>query len=346
MSYSVTLNGPRDAMQPAAAHAGRNPNEMVGPLMILAVPRSFSSVVAAMLGQHPQMYGLPEMELFGAETVAEWWKLCSGPAFPTRAHGTLRAIAQLFFGKQTAYTVKLAEGWLWRRSHFTTGFLLETLARRVHPAILVEKSTSNVYNAKFLQRAYRMFPQARFIHLVRHPRGHGESVMSFLKERNRLGPLPPSHWMLRLASFPPLPSEAGASASQGVADLDPQRGWYALNKNICDFLKSVPDDQKMWVRGEDLVSRPDESLQELAAWMVLRTDAEAIEEMKHPERSPYACFGPLGARFGNDRFFLKSPALRPDRAQPQSLEGSVRWREDGRGLLPEVVQLAKQFGYE
>ena len=170
--------------------------------------------------------------------------------------------------------------------------------------------------------------------------------MSFLKERNRLGPLPPSHWMLRLASFPPLPSEAGASASQGVADLDPQRGWYALNKNICDFLKSVPDDQKMWVRGEDLVSRPDESLQELAAWMVLRTDAEAIEEMKHPERSPYACFGPPGARFGNDRFFLKSPALRPDRAHPQSLEGSVRWREDGRGLLPEVVQLAKQFGYE
>ena len=75
------------------------------------------------------------------------------------------------------------------------------------------------------------------------------------------------------------------------------------------------------------------------------TKTRAIEEMKHPERSPYACFGPPGARFGNDRFFLERPALRPERAEPHTLVGPLPWREDGRELMPEVIELARQFGY-
>ena len=315
------------------------------PVFILAVPRSFSSVISAMIGQHPQMYGLPETELFGARTVAEWWELCSRPGFPTRAHGTLRAVAELCFGGQTERTVKLARGWLLRRSHFTTGFLLETLASIVSPLILVEKSPSNVYKIEFMQRAYRMFPGAKFIHLVRHPRSHGESVVKSIAERGDLGPIKPPHWLLHLASFPDA-SAATSDDPRRVPELDPQRGWYALNMNIREFLEEVPEDQKMLVRGEELLTTPDRYLPEIAAWMGLRTDTEAIEAMKHPERSPYARFGPPVARFGNDRFFLQNPALRPQQATPQRINGELSWRKDGQGLMPKVKQLAKQFGYE
>ena len=55
-------------------------------------------------------------------------------------HGALRAVAELFYGKQTEHTITLAGGWLRRRSHYTTGFLLESLAERVHPRFVVEKS--------------------------------------------------------------------------------------------------------------------------------------------------------------------------------------------------------------
>ena len=41
---------------------------MTQPLFILAPPRSFTTVTSAMIGQHPEMYGLPETNLF----VAEW----------------------------------------------------------------------------------------------------------------------------------------------------------------------------------------------------------------------------------------------------------------------------------
>ena len=297
-----------------------------------------------MLGQHPQMYGVPELELFTAETMREWWELCAGATFP-RAHGALRAVAELFFGEQTEETVKLARGWLRRRTHFTTGYFLEILAERVHPRLVVVrdktslwKSTSYVYRPRFMRRAYAMFPSAHFVHVVRHPRGYGESVMKFLHEREKEGRLAPAHSMRRIAAW--------SDATDDSAELDPQRGWFALHTNITKFLETVPPEQHTRIRCEDILSVPDAVLRAIAGWLGLRTDNAAIEEMKHPERSPFARFGPPGARFGNDRFFLKNPALRPSRAKQQSLDGPLGWRTDGRGFSPQVKRLAREFGYE
>ena len=77
----------------------------------------------------------------------------------------------------------------------------------------------------------------------------------------------------------------------------------------------MPASQTLRVRGEDLVGSPERGLREVLAWLGLRTDDEAIEEMKHPERSPYACYGPPSAHFGNERAFLQDPVLRPARAE-------------------------------
>jgi hypothetical protein len=307
------------------------------PIFVLAPPRSFSSIVSTMLGQHPQMYGLPGLELFAAETIGEWWDLCSDATFPM-AHGALRAVAQLFFGEQREESVKLARGWLRRRAHFTTGYLLEVLAERVHPRIVVDKSMSNIYQPKSLRRSAQMFPGARFIHLVRHPHGHAESVLKFLREREKEGRVSAAHWIRRLAAWPGVNNDG--------TELDPQRGWYVLHARIRKFLESVPSEQQLRIRGEDVVTDPDLHLRKIAGWLGLRTDAAAINEMKHPERSPYACFGPPGARFGNDRFFLENPALRPACAEPQSLEGPVGWLGDGRGFSSDVRRLAGEFGYE
>jgi hypothetical protein len=297
-----------------------------------------------MLGQHPGLYSIPETQLFLADTMADWWALCSRAKAPL-AHGLLRTVAQLYFGEQTEETVKLARGWLMRRSHYTTGYLLEELAIRVFPAMLVDKGSIITYRLEFLRRAYRMFPGARFLHMVRHPKGYGESVIKYYREREKSGPLPPGNWLLHLAAYPN-PLVPGNKVEPNHRDLDPQRSWYALNMNISEFLKSVPDDQKMLVRGEDLLSNTDERLQQILCWLGLRADDDAIEPMKHPERSPYAGFGPPGARFGNDRNFMSNPVLRPDRATPPSLDGPVSWYSDGRVLLPEVKQLAGQFGYQ
>lgn len=51
------------------------------------------------------MYGVPELHLFNAESMADWWKMSDNSTFP-RADGTLRTIAQLSFGAQTEETVR------------------------------------------------------------------------------------------------------------------------------------------------------------------------------------------------------------------------------------------------
>ena len=68
--------------------------------------------------------------------------------------------------------------------------------------------------------------------------------------------------------------------------------------------------------------------------------------MKHPERSPYARFGPEGARYGDDAAFLRSPSLPEPPAEPDDLNAPFSWRDDGEGFSPEVRALARAFGYE
>jgi len=311
-------------------------------VFILAPPRSFTSVTCAMLGQHPQLYGVPELRLLAAETVEEWTALCRRATYPM-ASGTLRAVGQLVFGEQTEDSVRMARRWLNRHSHWSTRRLISFLSDLVFPRILVDKSPNIVYSRRNLQRAYRMFPRAFFIHLLRHPRGHAKSIIKLTKliEERRGSPLPPHHWLMKLASFPPLPREESDEESV----LDPQRAWYQLNINIRRFLQFVPASRQVTIRGEDLLANPDPVLRHIAKCIGLDTGGSAIEAMKHPEYSLYAGFGPKGASRGNDPFFLKNPVLRPGSDKPESLEGPLSWRRDDRGFSQEVRDLAMHFGY-
>jgi len=318
--------------------AGSLPAE---PLFILAPPCTFSWTICAMLGQHPQMYGLPELHLFSTETMAGWWDLCSHENYQMD-HGLARAVADLYFGGQTDEGVARARGWLRRRAHFNTGFLLEVLAERLKPLIPVEKSPSIIYRSEFMQRAFNLFPGARFIHLVSHPAAYCEAVMAALRELSLRQPLPPTHWLVRLTTFP----RHAPGELPGDPAPDPQVGWQALHKSIAEFLDTVPAAQKRIVRGEDLLLDSNQGLLEVASWLGLRTDPEALEEMRHPERSRFASYGPASAPFGSDIFLVPGPILRPAWVEPHSLEGPVSWRSDGQGFFPEVRELAVQFGYK
>jgi hypothetical protein len=329
-----------EQLSSSQSHSGQSPDVAIsGPVFILAPPRSFSSVVCAMLGQHPQMYSLPELHLLHFDNVRQWFYSSTGEQ--TRdADGLLRAVAELRFGGQTDATVQLARGWLQRRTHLSAGYVVETLARMAQPRILVEKSPSLTRHPRFLPCVRVMFPQARFIHLVRHPRGHGESVLKLMREleRHRLRP----RWLLKLAG-----AEAPQAARPRQAGaIDPQHGWLERHQIICEFLEPIPQFQHIRVRGEDLLSAPDAHLKRIADWLQLRTDAEAIEAMKHPERSVFACPGPRGARLGNDPFFIENPILRPVRMDELTLDGPLRWRDDDTRFSEPVRQLARRFGYQ
>lgn len=113
------------------------------PVLVLAPARSNSSVVTAMLGQHPELCVFPELALFRKDTVAELltdppgWR---GEPAPHRLAGVYRALAEHHDCAQTSDTVAAAAAWVEARSTWNVADLLDHLLELAVPRTGVEKS--------------------------------------------------------------------------------------------------------------------------------------------------------------------------------------------------------------
>ena len=302
---------------------------MAAPLFLLAPPRSYTSLVNAMLGQHPQAFGLPELCLFNVERLIDLWRGSEGPVSENGAiarHGLMRAVAEIYCGEQTTATINTARAWAAAREERSTGEVFQEIVNKIHPLVAVEKSPSYTMTKMRMQWMYETFPDARFVHLIRHPVGQCKSLMAINE----------GAFAIKMEAL---------EFQEDRCILEPQVAWYDLNLNILEFLETVPASQQIRMRGEDIMAEPEKHLAQLAEWAGLRTDAEAIDEMMHPERSPFACFGPVNALFGNDPNFLAGPVFRPHKPKIPSLTKPVPWRDDGKGLYPQVIEMARWFGY-
>jgi hypothetical protein len=293
-------------------------------LIILSPPRSFSSVVSTMIGQHPQLYCFPELHLFVADTVGEILDREAKKENYTGPPGVLRALAEIQYGVQTTGTIIKAGSWLVEMRHWSTKELVDYLCGLVAPAIAVEKSPITCSNIAFLRRAYAYYPDAYYLHLTRHPVSTRQSMDEFFTKRNTIT------------------RRRGREGRKAPIELDQLLIWYQMHKNIMEFTSKLPTGQVLRLKGEDVLSEPDRYLPQIADWLGVRTDRAAIEEMKHPENSPYARVGPAPARGGNDGKFMRSPVLREGRVREPSLRNmlateEVAWvSEKGRNMFREA----------
>jgi hypothetical protein len=296
------------------------------PLFILAAPRSFTSVACAMLGQHPELYGVPELNLFVAPTLASMCEQLVGLK-QIQLHGLLRTVAHLYSGEQTLASLDLARRWILRRLDATTAEVYRTLCQRVAPLRIVDKSP--IYSARrsSLDRVRRAFPEAYYLHLVRHPRSQGESLLKVAG-----GVMAVMANSVDYATEPPT--------------LDPQVAWYRVQRSILGFLTRIPADRQMRLRGEDLLNDPRRHLVEICRWIGIAESDAAVASMLHPEASPFAGLGPLGAHLGNDISFLRSPGRAAGPIPESRLGGPLSWRTDGQGFARPVVRLARALGYQ
>ncbi|MGF1640954.1 MAG: sulfotransferase [Rhodospirillales bacterium] len=305
------------------------------PIFVLAPPRSFTSIFCGALGVHPELFGVPELNLF---QVADMTEFLTGPEkmpAPARVvwrlrgkEGLLRTLAELYAGEQTIRSVEMAERWIRVRRNRAVADVYREVCRKVYPRRIVDKSPAYASRSRFLDHILTVFPDALFIHLVRHPRGQCESVM-----KTRGFPV----WAL---------FQNAIDRSADPPQIDPQILWHDMNVRILNFLERVPEQNWTRVQGETFMSDTDGELERICRWLGISGSEEAMRSMRHPEHSPFACFGPINAAYGNDPNFLRSPYLRPQRLEDQSLDGPVRWRQDGAGFHPRVVALARSFGYD
>ena len=292
---------------------------MAEPLFIVAPPRSYTSVVGGMLGQHPRAYGLPEVNLSHGDTLGDLWDSVPGAAnFDTA--GLLRLLAELNDGEQTDAAVTRARAWILARPHWSGARVFAYIQDKVGPdRMLVEKSPRNTMRPDNLRRLHRFFPRAGFLHLTRHPKTQGRSMLDLIETYDPGGHVP-----------------------------DAERNWLRANANILDFARGLGPGQYMQIKGEMLLSDPKLYLAQICDWAGLDSGPDSIAAMLHPETSPFACLGPRAAPFGNDPNFLFTPKLDFDRLARISeppLEGPVDWHDDKRPLSPPALRLARQFGY-
>jgi len=281
-----------------------------------------------MLGCHPQMYGLAEINLFARDTVGALQDLYR--ARDRSQHGLLRSLSELAFQEQTAETVEAVRGWLNDNADMSTPELFRTMQEWAGERGLIDKSPLHVYTPEALDRIGRAFPEARFLHLTRHP---GDMVKSVFELRGKLGETARA----RFAGAP-------QRLEERVNPNAPDKMWLEPNLVILEFLESVAPRQQMRLRGEDLLADPRRYLSQTAEWLDIGTEEADIEGMLHPENSPFAAYGPENARYGLDPNFMERPHLRPFIYKPHPLV----WENPSGETIPlsETMQAyAMIFGY-
>lgn len=277
-----------------------------------------------MIGQHPDLAGLPELKLFGYRTIGAleaslppYW---SARGFTHRSPGLVRAVAQFQFGRQTDENLAAAQAWLRERAHWSGADVLDLLLARVAPRIAVEKSPEHVTTGAVLRRLALAYPNARYLHLTRHPVTTQASMADHL-----------------LRTVPEHPRVGEPMA--GIA------AWRDMHARIMRFTATLPGERFMRVRAEDVLNNSPRWLLAIAAWLRVRTDEAAIEAMYHPEASPFARFGPAGSGVigGHDHGFLRDPIPRLVEV-PSTIEPPPGWYGEPR-LWRRVVVLARELGY-
>lgn len=291
------------------------------PVFLLAPARSFSTVTVALLAGHPDIYGFPEMVLFTADTVGQLLEAKPKPGQPVawpgfQRSGILRAVADLLEASQEEHAIQHAEKWLAERSAWSPPQLMDCLLELAYPQIGLEKSPETVRSAKALDACLDRYPNARYIHLTRHPVTTMRSMLN--------------HWGRYMHS-------------QKATIVYSASSWYLSHTRIVRRLAQLPPHQSTRVRAEDLLREPDTHLPQLLNWLGLPSDRRIVSQMKHTENWRFANTGPSGKLFGGDPKFLLSPALRPI-PEPGEILFTESW-----GLLDEMrarmTALAMYLGY-
>jgi Sulfotransferase family len=303
-----------------AARAGhRDPRD---PIFLLSPARSYSTVSLALLAGHPDLYGFPELLIFSGATVGDL--LAARPTTAAvsawearKLSGVLRAVAEVHDGVQDSSALVRARAWLTEHADWSTTALLDHLLAAVHPRIGLEKSPDTIAADDRVAACLRAYPQARILHLTRHPTG---TIASMYR-----------HW----GSLPQMADPDLARACAGI--------WTTEHRRILRFAGKLPDERYLRVRSEDLLLRPRAELTRILGWLGLDATDPTIDAMQRTDRWRFAGFGPDGNLYGGDATFFGAPTLRRV-PEPGPVVFDPAWRLTP-AMRGRVSALAESLGY-
>jgi len=264
-----------------------------------------------MIGQHDNLFCLPEINLFLANDFRGYLAFMDKESLNLK-DGDLRAIAHFFFGDQSPSSINEALKFLNCNPKMKTKSVFESFQEKIHPKRIITKSP--LYAGE-LNRLERLPKDAYFIHLLRNPFAQNRSLTNYF----RLYDLNPSNHLYL------------THLRNGY------KGWINEQQNIESFLQKIPGNKKIRLYSELIMREPKKAMLELCHFLSVSDDNDNIERMMHPENSIFAGVGNEAARFGNDPKFLMHPKLREPN---ERINGSI-------DKLPiEVKNIIKTYQYD
>jgi hypothetical protein len=300
-------------MQADAAATQNVADSLPSPVIILGTCSTASAMVGAMLGCNPAAFSVPELNLFVADTLEGVVTAMANPGH-THMHGLLRTLAYIYGSEQTILSVGLARRWIVRRLSWPTSRIFDELRQQVAPLRLIDKSPAYAHDAACVSRILKNSPDARFVHVVKHPLAGSAAVD---------------------------PHRRGAPRRALANRREYQTQWLEEQNRISRAVKNVPAEQLALLRVEDLIDDPHAELARLCAHLDLPSDERALMRMLHPENSPFAGPGPVGAAFGDDRVFLQDPMFPPKAL----VQAGISVQRSTERMLPDVAAAAARYGY-
>lgn len=264
------------------------------PLFILSPPRSFSSLVSSMVGQHPELHAFPELQVFNEECLADMMKKNRDRYNRLASPGSIRAVAEVHEEEQTDESCTRA--WLWLQKHagWSPSQFFDYLRERIDPQIAVEKTPYNSARGAILEKILRTYPNAKYLHLTRSINGNSKSLKEFLKSQDEfLGR-----------------KEDKNLTGRALTREFPASIWYTCHRNILSIKPLIKETNFLQIKGEDLLNHPETVLKHFCTWMNIDTSTTSINAMLRPHESPYAYIGPKIAGGGNDGKFMRQPVLK------------------------------------
>lgn len=212
---------------------------------ILSSPRSGSTLLRVMLAGHPQLSSPPELHLLPFETMQERERELGVSQLGEGLTRALMALKNLDAARGRELVNDLI------RDNLSIKQVYQMLQQLTGDRLLIDKSPTYASNRETLDKAERLFTNAKYIHLVRHPYA---VIESFARMR-----------MDKLI---------------GSKNSDPyllaESIWQESNQNIFDFCSELDPNRHYLVRYEELVSRPREVMEGVCEFLGVPFDPAVL----------------------------------------------------------------------
>jgi amino acid adenylation domain-containing protein len=304
-------------------------NHRPSPVFILAPPRSGTTLLRVMLAGHPDLFACNELQLLHFETLADRAAAYTGK-FSLWTEGLVRAVMELKSldadeaklllhryeeqGMTTLEMYQTLQDWLneQSRSEFGTGSTTNN-EQQIH---IVDKSPSYALDPLALEKALTDFPDARFIHLVRHPYGMVRSFEKYHMDQ-----------VLYLHEHDYSPQQLGELV------------WLHSHRNTLEFLKKVPASRQSRIVYEELVKKPEPVMRQMCEALGIPFYEKLLSPYEDLDQKMTGGIYENSRSMGDTHF---------DQKQKIDSKKSEDWKGvlENNFLCDETWQVAQTLGYE